>query len=306
MGGATRRSALAAAAYRSGERLFDRLQDKWFEFKNAVVFKQILAPDGAPNWVFDREALWNTVERSEKRRDAQLAREIELTLPRELSREQQIDLVRAFVNDHFVKDGMVADVAIHEPRGSDGQRQPHAHVMLTMRELDPTTPSGFSNLKNSDWNEREGIAQAVNEARKRYNDTRQPQDKEALEAVEAQRNVNVWRAAWSTYANRALEAVGSSARIDHRTLEAQGIARPPQPHLGIVRHIESVYHHLKDKLTHWVAVKKRASLYSELEHYKLRDPVKLAEFVLRLADMAEGIAADFQRRSTIPEIAHER
>jgi ATP-dependent exoDNAse (exonuclease V) alpha subunit len=306
VGGATRRSALAAAAYRSGERLFDRLQDKWFEYKNAVVFKEILAPEGAPDWVFDRQALWNTVERAEKRRDAQLAREIELTLPRELSREQQIDLVRSFVRDHFVRDGMVADVAIHEPTGSDGQKQPHAHIMLTMRRLDPTTPSGFATTKERDWNEREDIAQAVNEARKLYNDTRLPEHKEALESVEAKRNVNVWRAAWSAYANQALEMAGSASRIDHRTLEAQGIARPAQPNLGIVRHIENVYHHLKDKLTHWVAVKKRASLYSELEHYKLRDPVKLAEFVLRLADMAEGIAADFQRRTPIPEVAHER
>lgn len=306
MGGATRRSALAAAAYRSGERLFDRLQDKWFEFKNAVVFKEILAPPGAPNWVFDRQALWNTVERCEKRCDAQLSREIELTLPRELSRDQQIALVRAFVQNHFVKDGMVADVAIHEPMAADGQKQPHAHVMLTMRRLDPTTPSGFAATKERDWNEREDIAQALNDARKRYNDTRLPQDKEALEAVEVQRNVNVWRAAWSSYANQALEAAGSASRIDHRTLEAQGIARPPQPHLGIVRHIEGVYQYLKDKVTHWVAVKKRSVLYHEAEWYKLRDPVKLAEFVLKLADIAETMTNDFRRSKPIPEVAHER
>ena len=305
-GGATRRSAVAAAAYRSGERLYDRLQDKWFEYSNDAVFKEILAPDGAPAWVSDREILWNTVERAEKRKDAQLSREIEVTLPRELSREQQIDLVRSFVRDHFVKEGMVADVAIHEPMGSDGRKQPHGHIMLTLRRLDPTTPSGFATIKERDWNEREDIAKAVNEARKLYNNTRLPEHKEALEKVEALRNVSCWRAAWSDYANRALEAAGSASRIDHRTLEAQGIMRPAQPNLGIVRHIENVYHHLKDKLTHWVAVKKRAALYSEMEHYKRRDPVKLAEFVLRLADMAESIAADFRRPNPIPEVAHER
>ncbi len=80
-GGATRRSAVAAAAYRSGERLFDSSQGKWFEYENAVVFTEIIAPENAPAWVFDRQTLWNQVERSEKRKDAQLAREVEITLP---------------------------------------------------------------------------------------------------------------------------------------------------------------------------------------------------------------------------------
>jgi ATP-dependent exoDNAse (exonuclease V) alpha subunit len=306
-GGATRRSAIAAAAYRSGERLYDQSQGKWFQFKNDVVFKEIMAPDNAPVWVFDRQTLWNAVERSEKRKDAQLLREAEVSVPRELSREQQIALVRSFVRDHFVKEGMIADVAIHEPLGSDGRLQPHGHVLLSMRRLNPSSPSGFNAMKEVSWNEDPDIALALSKARKLYNDTRLPEHKAALELVEAQRNVNVWRKGWQDYANRALADAGSAARIDHRTLEAQGIARPAQPNLGLARHIENLYQHLKDKLTNWVAVKKRSALYEEFRRYQRRnDPVKMAEFVLRLTDMAEDIASSFRRPPPIPEVPLER
>ncbi|MEJ1967442.1 MAG: MobA/MobL family protein [Rhizomicrobium sp.] len=125
--------------------------------------------------------------------------------------------------------------------------------MLTLRRLDPASVTGFAATKERDWNEREDVARAVAEARKRFNGTGLPQDKAALDAAEAQRNVNIWRAAWAEQANKSLEAVGASARIDHRTLEAQGISRPPQPSLGLVRHIEKAYAYLKDRLTQWVA-----------------------------------------------------
>jgi len=307
-GGATRRSVVAAAAYRSGERLYDSTQRKWFEFeKPDVIHKEILAPDNVPvaEWVFDRQALWNMVEKAEKRVDAQLAREVEITLPRELNKDQCVELVRSFVRDQFVSRGMVADIAIHRPDASDGQEQPHAHVLLTLRRLDPASVTGFASLKERDWNEPEHIRKAVAEARKRFNNTGLPEDKAALEAAEKQRNVNVWRAEWASYANRKLEAIGSAARIDHRTLEAQGIFRPPQPYLGVARHIEKAYAYLKDRITQWVAVRKRTALYQEMEQYRNRDPVKLAEFILRLSDIAEGFAAHYRRPTPIPEVPLE-
>ena len=175
-----------------------------------------------------------------------------------------------------------------------------------MRRLDPTSPTGFSRTKERDWNETPEVAQAVAEARKRFNDTGLPEDKAALEIAEAQRNVSIWRAGWSAAANRALEAAGSAARIDHRTLEAQGIMRPPQQSLGIARHIEKAYTYLKERLTNYVAIRKRASLYREAEHYKRRDPVKLAEFILRLSDMAEDMASHYRRPSPIPEVPIDR
>lgn len=310
-GGATRRSAVAAAAYRSGERLYDDAQGKWFAFdKPDVVHTEIHAPAGAPAWVFDRQTLWNLVERAEKRMDAQLAREVEITLPRELSRDEQIALVRAFVREHFVSQGMVADIGIHCPDAADGLEQPHAHVMLTLRPLDPEGPFGFSARKERDWNEREDVARAVAEARKRFNDTGLPEDKAALEAAEATRNVHIWRREWAAYANRALADAGSAARIDHRTLEAQGIFRLPLPNLGLARHVERAYDYLKDRVTQWVAVKKRAAFYAEAEHLKQRDPAKLAAFVDRLNDLAEGFAAQFRRPAPEPDInqggEHER
>jgi len=185
--------------------------------------------------------LWNVVERSEKRKDAQLAREVEITIPRELTREQQIQLVTSFARDHFVAKGMIADVAIHEPIGADGAKQPHGHILLTTRRLSPTSETGFS-AKERDWNEREDVAQLVAEARKRFNDTGAPNHKQAVEMAEALRNVNIWRKGWQDYVNRALADAGSTARIDHRTLEAQGIMRPAQPNLGIARHIEKPLH----------------------------------------------------------------
>ncbi len=309
-GGAQRRSAVAAAAYRSGERLFDTHQGKWFQFdKPEVIHTEILAPENVtlPAWVFDRQTLWNMVERSEKRKDAQVAREVELTLPRELSYEQQIALVRSFARDHFVDKGMVADISVHEPLGADGLPQPHAHILLTMRRLDSGSETGFARNKDRDWNETEPIARAVAEARKRFNDTGAPEDKLALEAAEARRNVNVWRAAWASYANRSLEEMGSAARIDHRTLEAQGIARAPQPNLGLARHIEKAYVYLKERLTQWVAIEKRSSLYRDVLQYKARDPVKMAEMVLRISDIAEDIVSHFRRpQPPIPEVEIER
>jgi ATP-dependent exoDNAse (exonuclease V) alpha subunit len=307
-GGATRRSAVAAAAYRSGERLYDDSQGKWFSFdKPDVVHSEILAPaTDAPAWVFDRQILWNVVEKAEKRADAQLCREIELTLPRELTPDQRIDLVREFVVEEFVSKGMVADFSVHVPDAADGREQPHAHVLLTLRRLDPTTPTGFAATKERDWNEPENIARLVAEARKRFNDTERPEDKAALDAAEALRNVNVWRREWAQHANRALAHAGSEARIDHRTLEAQGIFRIPQISLGIARHLSHAYDHIRSRVTQWVSIKKRADLFKEAEHYQQRDPAKLADFVLRLSEMAESFAAQFRKDIQPPEADYER
>ncbi len=307
-GGATRRSAVAAAAYRSGQRLYDDSQGRWFSFdKPDVVHTEILAPGpDAPAWVFDRQTLWNMVEKSEKRQDAQLCREIELTLPRELTPDQRISLVREFVQGEFVSKGMVADFSVHVPDAADGREQPHAHVLLTLRRLDPATPTGFAATKDRDWNEPENIARLVAEARKRFNDTELPEDKEALDAAEALRNVNVWRREWAEHANAALADAGSEARIDHRTLEAQGIHRIPQISLGIARHIERAYNYVRDRVTQWVSIKKRADLFKEAQHYQQRDPAKLADFVMRLSEMAESFTAQFRKEPPTPEADYER
>src|SRR5690606_10646916 len=136
-----------------------------------------MLPDGAPEHLRDRETLWNEVEASEKRKDAQLAREVEFALPRELSPEMGIDLARDFVRREFVERGMAADLNVHWDIGADGKAKPHAHVMLTMREVGP---DGFG-AKVREWN--------------------------------ATQLLQHWREAWAAHVNERCAALGIEARI---------------------------------------------------------------------------------------------
>ena len=144
------RSAIAAAAYRSAERLLDERTGLTSDYsrKDGVTHAEIVAPDNTPDWMHDRAQLWNAVEAVERRKDAQLAREVQLSLPHELTDEQRKELVLGFVKEQFVAKGMIADIAIHAPSADGDQRNHHAHVMLTMRTL---TNEGFGN-KARDWN----------------------------------------------------------------------------------------------------------------------------------------------------------
>ena len=189
------RSVTAAAAYRAGEKIFDIRTGEIHDYtqKKGVDETFILAPKAAPDWVFNREKLWNEVERVERRKDSQLAREINVALPVELNYTQQLELVQKFVTDQFVNSGMIADVAFHDL----SSQNPHAHIMLTMRNIDE---HGFNQKKNLDWNKRE--------------------------LLEKQRK------AWANHTNYALSLAGVSEKIDHRSLEAQGVNRLPQIHLG--------------------------------------------------------------------------
>lgn len=188
-------SAVAAAAYRSGESLTEDSTGITFDYsrKAGVEHHEILAPDGAPDWAHDRRKLWNAVEAAEKRRDAQLAREIELGLPVELDPTQQLALVRDYVQRQFVSHGMIADVAIHR----DNPENPHAHVLLTTRTL---TPDGFGPKERS-WNDRAKLLQ--------------------------------WRAGWAEAGNFHLAQAGLAIRIDHRTLKAQGLDFEPGRKIGV-------------------------------------------------------------------------
>ena len=128
------RSAVASAAYRSGEKLYNDetgiIHD--FTYKVGVIMNEIILPENAPERYHDREILWNEVQQVEKRSDAQFAREIEVALPIEMSREEQIECTRKYIKENFVDKGMIADWALHDK--TDGN--PHAHIMLTMRGID--------------------------------------------------------------------------------------------------------------------------------------------------------------------------
>lgn len=192
------KSAVAAAAYRSGERMHDERHDKTYDYtkKHDVVDKEILLPEGAPEWMKDREQLWNAVESFERRKDSQLARDFNISLPREFTLEQNKALIHEFVKNEFVSKGMIADVCIHDHIGGDGERQPHAHVMLTMRKA---SLDGFEK-KAREWNSKE--------------------------------NLECWRESWANTANRHFALHGFDIRIDHRTLAEQGIDLEPQYKIG--------------------------------------------------------------------------
>lgn len=204
------RSILSVASYRSGERLTDEGRGITFDYshKQHIEHTTILGPDHAPDWVYDRAQLWNQVEAREDRAKrpwhAQLARELLLTLPRELTPSQCIDLVEHFIERTCVAKGMVADIAIHRPDASDGGEQPHAHVLLTMRHLE----NGEFTAKARDWN----------------------------------RLVPEWRPAWEEAVNDALEEAGFDERVDHRSLEERGIDLEPSPKLGISNRAEGDVH----------------------------------------------------------------
>jgi Ti-type conjugative transfer relaxase TraA len=191
-------SAVASAAYRSASRLDDERLGRAHDFTNktGVVHSEVMAPEGSPERWQDRETLWNEVEAGEVRKDAQLAREIEFSIPREMSQAQGVELARDFVQSEFVDRGMVADLNVHWDVGPDGLAKPHAHVMLSMREAGP---EGFGK-KVRDWNSTELLSD--------------------------------WRERWAGHVNERLAELGIDAQVDHRTLEAQGIDLEPQHKIG--------------------------------------------------------------------------
>ncbi|MBB4633913.1 Ti-type conjugative transfer relaxase TraA [Sphingosinicella soli] len=197
------RSAVAAAAYRSAERLHDERLDRAHDFtnKSGVVHSEVLPPENAPDEWHNREQLWNDVEAFEKRKDAQLSREVEFAIPREMNQQQGIELARDFVQREFVDQGMVADLNVHWDIGADGLAKPHAHVMLTMREI-VVGEDGEARFgpKVREWNRTELVEQ--------------------------------WRERWADHVNTRLAELDIDARVDHRSLAAQGIALEPQAKIG--------------------------------------------------------------------------
>ncbi|MFT9291433.1 Ti-type conjugative transfer relaxase TraA [Gluconobacter oxydans] len=206
---ATGRSAVAAAAYRSASRLEDDRLQRTHDFTNktGVVHSEILLPTGAPERWTDRSVLWNEVERTETRRDAQLAREVEFALPRELPKYAAIALAQDFVREQFVALGMVADLNVHWDSGEeDGLLRPHAHVMLSLRGIEEVSGpdsaqkrTGFG-LKRREWNRLALLA--------------------------------VWRQRWAEQVNACLAEHDLDLRVDHRSNAARGIALEPQHKVG--------------------------------------------------------------------------
>ena len=197
------KSAVAAAAYRAGDRYYDeRLGRSWDYTNKSVAHSEILTPDHAGEWAKDRDSLWNTVQQKERQfwSTGQLARDLEIALPRELSLEENSTLIREFAQRNFVDKGMIADINIHIEKASDGENNPHAHIMLTMKPIEESTGE-FASAKNRDWNKTSLLKE--------------------------------WRKEWADSVNEQYQKKGINQSVDHRSLVDQEIDREPQIHVGV-------------------------------------------------------------------------
>jgi Ti-type conjugative transfer relaxase TraA len=206
-------SVAAVAAYRSGSALRDERYGVTHNYarNGKAAHTEIMSPAGAPAWVQDREALWNRVEAAERRKDAQLARAVEIGLPVELSVTESLALVRDYIGHEFVSKGMIADFCIRR----NDSNNPYAHILLTLREA---IPLGFG-PKMRHWNRKSNLLE--------------------------------WRSAWAELANQHLARAGHVVRIDHRTLEAQQSELTPGRKTGVGRGRqgeETLPSHLKERL----------------------------------------------------------
>ena len=217
------KSAVAASAYRSGKKIKNEYDGIVHDFtrKGGIAHTEILLPQNAPQEFSDRGTLWNSVEKIEKSKNSQLAREIEVALPKELDREKQINLVREYVKENFVKVGMCADIAIHDK--NDGN--PHAHILLTMRPLNEDTTWGAKSKKEYilyENGEKVKLKNGNYKTRKINTTDWNEQDK-----------TEEWRKAWADITNKYLEENSIQEKVDHRSYQRRGIEQIPTIHMGV-------------------------------------------------------------------------
>ena len=262
------RSAVAASAYLSCSRLYndyDGIQHDYTK-KQGLVWQEVFLPEYAPQEWRDREKLWNAVEEVETAKDSRLAREFVVALPIELSREQQIELLQAFIQEQFVSDGMCADAAIHDTDGHN----PHAHILLTVRPLDERgkwqyktekeylcmkngeeqgfTAAEFKAAQTDGWEKQypykvgkkkvymapsAAEAQGLVRADKHPKSTRYGRQNPISERWNSEEQLTAWRAAWADVTNCYLERAGREERIDHRSNAARGLDEIPTIHEGV-------------------------------------------------------------------------
>ena len=220
-------TAIAAAAYRAGEKLYDAYYGETQDYsrKKGVVATKIYAPDYVPERLLDRQTLWTEVEFNEHRKDAQLAYSLDIALQNELTLEENIELLDRFVTEEMVPIGMIVDVAIHKPdRGKHGIPNPQGHLSAPMRPF----------LGSGEWGIKQHMEYVLDESGERI---RKPNGKYKTIAVsETGWNdpalLEHWRERWAELVNQKFEEKGLTCRIDHRSNEARGITDAPQVHEG--------------------------------------------------------------------------
>ena len=200
------KSAVAAAAYRAGETIKNEYDGIVHDYtrKSGIIHTEIMLPENAPQEYSTRAVLWNAVEKSERFCNAQLSREIEIALPLELSREQNISLVRRFIKEQFVTAGMCADICLHDTC----EGNPHAHIMLSIRPIE----------KGGKWGQKSHTVNGRKINTVDWNDRNKAED---------------WRRAWAAYCNTALRVNGHGGILDHRSYKRQGVEQVPTVHMGV-------------------------------------------------------------------------
>ncbi|MCG0742981.1 nickase [Lactiplantibacillus plantarum] len=247
------RSAIASAAYRSGEKLFDNQEGRHYFYARSVMPESfILTPKNAPEWASNREQLWNEVEKKDRKSNSRYAKEFNVALPVELSESEQKELLTKYVQENFVDQGMVADVAIHR----DHPDNPHAHVMLTNR---PFNPDGSWGLKaKTQYIKDENGKQLLTKS------GFPKQRKIWLVDWDKKEKINEWRKNWALSVNQFLAQKNIPDRISEKSFVDQGIQETPTQHEGInsqrknrkafnqqvraQRNAQAKYHNLDEKI----------------------------------------------------------
>ena len=215
-------SVMGAAAYQSGDKLYSEYEHEWKsgDHLERIVHKEILLPPNAPEKYLDRATLWNAVDAPETKSTAQTARRIIMALPKELTQEQNIELIRNYCQTSFVDRGMIADFAVHD----DEEGNPHAHVLLTMRSLN----------EHGEWNPKTRTEFVLDENGERIQTANGKYKRRCVswDGWNDRGNCEIWRHEWEVMQNAALEKAGREERIDMRSFERQGIELAPTVHLG--------------------------------------------------------------------------
>ena len=219
------KSAVASAAYISGEKIKNEWDGVTHDYtkKQGVISKEIFLPDHAPKEYKDRKTLWNSVELFEKNSNAQLARNFIISLPKELSMEENKKMIEEYIQNNFVKEGMIVDLAIHD-ESREGNQNIHAHIMTIVRPINEDGTWGQKSKKEYILDEK---------GEKILNKNGKPKTRKVeLTTWNDKGNVEKWRENFSDLCNKYLERAGAEKRVDHRSFKRQGIKQIPTIHLG--------------------------------------------------------------------------
>ena len=220
-------SAIASAAYRAGEKLSSEYYGEIADYthKGGVICSEILLPDHVPREYADRETLWNTVEKVERGKNAQLAYSFDVALQNEFSMDENIALARQFLREHFVSRGMIVDFAVHLPDKEDGGiENPHFHIMAPIRPIE----------ENGKWGNKQKREYVLDEYGKRIPDGKGDYVFNAVPTTDwgSPDTLEFWREQWANLCNSKFEEKGLPVRIDHRSYERQGLDILPTIHEG--------------------------------------------------------------------------